>query len=261
MRTVLIFHLPCSAQETLDARLDARVDTMLEQGLMAELEAFWRQLHAAQPAGLMNNGQLDYTRGILQAIGFKEFEPYLLQQCADAEPTAKRLRASEEEEPENVLAVCVEQMKRATRRYARRQLTWLRNRLLRQTDFAVYRMDSTRPQDWAQTVRSPALALACALVNNESPPPALVAQHQASTANSSATATTRPMQHRCEPCGGRVYVGEHQWQEHLRSRRHKKAAANARRRRDRKPAMDDHEAVEGGGREGKEEEEESREEK
>lgn len=107
-------YLDCE-QTALDARLDARVDDMLAQGLLAELEAFQARMAAASP-----DGELDYTRGLLQAIGFKEFREYMAagDDCAPADK-ARLLEAG------------VADMKRATRRYARRQTTWIRNRLLR----------------------------------------------------------------------------------------------------------------------------------
>ncbi|KAJ3043394.1 hypothetical protein HDV00_005092 [Rhizophlyctis rosea] len=65
-----------------------------------------------------------YTRGILQAIGFKEFHPYFTYLSSHPLPPADDPRLQE------LLAQGVEDMKRATRNYARRQVAWMRNRLV-----------------------------------------------------------------------------------------------------------------------------------
>lgn len=77
----------------LYARIDARVERMLRQGLLEEARLVYthrKQYHTA-----------------VQAIGYKEFFPYF-------EGTA-------------ALAECTASLKRASRRYAKRQLTWFRH--------------------------------------------------------------------------------------------------------------------------------------
>ena len=74
-------------------RIDLRVDKMLEQGILGEAETVW--LHKAE------------YRTAAQAIGYKEFFPYF--------------------EGNQSLAACTAALKQATRRYAKRQLTWFRH--------------------------------------------------------------------------------------------------------------------------------------
>ena len=74
-------------------RIDLRVDKMLEQGILGEAETVW--LHKAE------------YRTAAQAIGYKEFFPYF--------------------EGTRSLAACTAALKQATRRYAKRQLTWFRH--------------------------------------------------------------------------------------------------------------------------------------
>ena len=74
-------------------RIDLRVDKMLEQGILGEAETVW--LHKAE------------YRTAAQAIGYKEFFPYF--------------------EGTQSLAACTAALKQATRRYAKRQLTWFRH--------------------------------------------------------------------------------------------------------------------------------------
>lgn len=79
-------------RQVLYDRIDRRVDQMIEQGLVEETRR------------LLGDGQLVGTAA--QAIGYKELVPYLR---GEAE-----------------LSTCVETLKRASRNYAKRQLTWLR---------------------------------------------------------------------------------------------------------------------------------------
>lgn len=78
-------------RETLYSRIDKRVDLMLEAGLLAEAEEFFTHK--------------DYVTAS-QAIGYKELKPYFDGECS--------------------LTEAVENLKRETRRYAKRQLTWFR---------------------------------------------------------------------------------------------------------------------------------------
>ena len=71
-------------------RINRRVDLMMEQGLLEE-------------AGAFREARLETSA---QAIGYKELFPYL--------------------EGEKSLPECLESLKQATRRYAKRQLTWFR---------------------------------------------------------------------------------------------------------------------------------------
>ncbi|MBR6557071.1 MAG: tRNA (adenosine(37)-N6)-dimethylallyltransferase MiaA [Clostridia bacterium] len=80
-------------RELLYTRIDMRVDAMLEEGLLSEVEE------------LLARG-LSPECTALQAIGYKEFVGALRGECTVAE--------------------AAEELKRATRRYAKRQLTWFR---------------------------------------------------------------------------------------------------------------------------------------
>ncbi len=83
--------LTCRDREKLYRRIDDRVDAMLQNGLLAEVEA------------LMNRG---LSKTAFQAIGYKELYGYF--------------------KGELPLTEAVENLKRQTRRYAKRQLTWFR---------------------------------------------------------------------------------------------------------------------------------------
>ena len=87
-----VITLTFSSRELLYSRIDTRVDDMLEQGLLDETRR------------LMDEGVFERSQTAAQAIGYKELLPYLRGECA--------------------LDICVDELKRATRRYAKRQITW-----------------------------------------------------------------------------------------------------------------------------------------
>ncbi len=72
-----------------------------------------------------------YTEGIFQAIGYKEFAPYL---DLDRE-------GQESEKGKEVLKECCDVLKRKTARYAKVQLNWIRNHLL--PSMTIHRVDSS----------------------------------------------------------------------------------------------------------------------
>ena len=78
-------------RQLLYDRIDRRVDDMMARGLLKEAENYYRLPQAATAS---------------QAIGYKELKPYF--------------------DGEIPLEEAVENLKRATRRYAKRQLTWFR---------------------------------------------------------------------------------------------------------------------------------------
>lgn len=88
----LLYGLDFPQRSQLYARINARVDAMMDAGLLEEARGVYAHRGAYRTAA--------------QAIGYKEFFPYF----EGAVP----------------LESCIEQLKQATRRYAKRQLTWFR---------------------------------------------------------------------------------------------------------------------------------------
>lgn len=78
-------------RETLYSRINKRVDIMLQNGLLDEAKEYL---------------ELSNDTTASQAIGYKELSPYF--------------------KGEKSLEECIESLKRETRRYAKRQLTWFR---------------------------------------------------------------------------------------------------------------------------------------
>lgn len=81
-----------SSRETLYARINQRVDRMMQDGLLDEVQRLFREKKLSGTAA--------------QAIGYKEFLPYFQQDMS--------------------LDTCVELLKQHSRNYAKRQLTWFK---------------------------------------------------------------------------------------------------------------------------------------
>ncbi len=60
----------------LNPKLDKRVDEMIERGLLKELQEF-RTLHKDPEVS-------DFSKGAMQAIGYKEFDEYFQLQDSEA---------------------------------------------------------------------------------------------------------------------------------------------------------------------------------
>ncbi len=99
-------------RKTLYDRIDRRVDMMLEKGLVREARDFFSLKDSSTAA---------------QAIGYKELKPYI-----------------DGEEP---LESCVERLKRETRRYAKRQLTWFHK------DERIYRIPADESTKYEEILR------------------------------------------------------------------------------------------------------------
>lgn len=106
----VLFALCPKERQVLYDRIDRRVDQMAEMGLIEEVRR------------LLDQGKLTGTAA--QAIGYKELVPYL--------------------KGEAPLSDCLDTLKRASRKYAKRQLTWLRR------DKRVYWLYYNSPEEFSE---------------------------------------------------------------------------------------------------------------
>ncbi|GJJ12488.1 hypothetical protein Clacol_006730 [Clathrus columnatus] len=137
----LIFWLYANS-DVLYPRLETRVDEMMKQGLVNEVIALRDTLRLKIPSRLTDNEM----PGIYQSIGFKEFADYLSTES----PTKKQYEES------------VERIKISTRQYAKRQVHWIRNKLLpaiehsdtSESKVIMYLLDATEGPEWQAHQRS-----------------------------------------------------------------------------------------------------------
>lgn len=208
----LFLWVDCDDWDALSARLDARIDEMLARGLLAEIAEF--------KAAATSAGQTSFERGIHQAIGVREFWPI----CGTA--------AAEEEDPA-ALAAATDAMKRNTRKYARQQVRWIRNRLERGGVRLVRLALGADTSRWNVDVLEPALLSARAFLAETAVPGVSTGAAAAAAAASAVPGSysVGQWQNRvCDLCGGRVLHGEHEWAAHIKSNHHKAMKRQQRRR-------------------------------
>eukprot|EP00063_Salmo_salar_P066890 XP_014041725.1 PREDICTED: tRNA dimethylallyltransferase, mitochondrial-like [Salmo salar] len=186
--------------ESIDKRLDRRVDDMMLAGLLDELRDFHLRFNQQK----VQDQSQDYQHGIFQSIGFKEFHEYLT--CPDE---------TTQEARETLRNQGVENLKMATRRYARKQNKWVRNRFLKRPGDnvpAVYGLDVTDLSQWEETVLSPALLILDRLTKGERPTVEPMRVEGAGKRN-------KRSRHTCELCD-KVIIGDLEWTAHLKSKKH-----------------------------------------
>ncbi|GAA5868975.1 hypothetical protein JCM3774_002437 [Rhodotorula dairenensis] len=161
----LIFWL-FAENESLHPRLDRRVDKMIERGLLDEIDELWQI--ANRPGAEPTN----YSKGIYQSIGYKEFEPYLSRKHRDPTRTV-------ESDPElrRLFEQGLQEMKSSTRQYAKRQVKWIKTKLLpavRATgdgEVEVFLLDASDLGRWQDNVGKPAVDILTSFLNETQPLP------------------------------------------------------------------------------------------
>ncbi|XP_055325712.1 tRNA dimethylallyltransferase [Sitodiplosis mosellana] len=216
-----------SDQEKLNARIDRRIDSMVNEGMLFEVRECYN---------LLKNDGIDPTRGIMQAIGFKEFLPYLekyTDQTFDTEITEfirehggltgqkKFIIKNRITDALKLLEDCLDELRLQTKRYSKRQLKWIRNRLVSTKGRyvpPVYELDSTDAEtNWHTNVFSKAENIIQSYIDNveANVRPAEKKEHPAAHLNMHVT-------HFCDVCNRR-FVGDLDYNIHLSSATHWKA--------------------------------------
>ncbi|KAK8825060.1 tRNA isopentenyltransferase [Blastocystis sp. ATCC 50177/Nand II] len=193
----VVIWLSCQP-EVLAARLDKRVDGMLAAGLLAENTAFVQR----------NIEGSDIGRGVWQAIGLKEFMPLYL----DAAGRYNHRTAVDAESAE--VQEMVARVKVDTQQYAKRQITWIRNRLLARVQHLI-QLDTSQLDRWDDVVLNPAVNVVEHLMAGTLP--AVKVNH----AFWEQQSESRNKKFVCDVCK-KVIMGEEQWHDHLRGRVHKR---------------------------------------
>uniref|UniRef100_A0A8D0AHE8 tRNA isopentenyltransferase 1 n=2 Tax=Sander lucioperca TaxID=283035 RepID=A0A8D0AHE8_SANLU len=173
---------------------------MLSAGLIEEL----RDFHVRYNQQKVQDDSQNYQQGIFQSIGFKEFHDYL---------TAPG--SSTQQEKDTLRDKGIEALKIATRRYARKQNKWVRNRFLKRPGDnvpVVYGLDVTDVSRWEETVLNPALQILDSLSKGEEPTIQPIRVQEAEQRN-------KRSHHTCDLCD-KVIIGDLEWTAHLRSKKH-----------------------------------------
>lgn len=143
-----------SERDVLNTRLDKRVDKMIEMGVEQECRELYRvaeRIQAPVTSGVFQAIGMNPNRRLYLCSGYREFVP-VIEAGAQDDVSALRKEA-------------IEQMKSHTRKYVRRQLSWINNRLIplcaqQGGRTPIYILDATDPTNWDTKVLAPALAIA-----------------------------------------------------------------------------------------------------
>lgn len=184
----------------------------------------------------------DYTKGLRQAIGVREFEPFLShyvvehhKSCGESHNQTLNdqilkqniehiVDSLDDSEWKDLLTEAIEQVKLNTRRLVRHQRRRI-NRLQMLYGWNIHYVDATKSiisgadDVWAVEVVKPSVGIIKSFLTGES-----------STENGSnaSEVRTKPMQkdlwtqHICEACGNKVLRGAHEWEQHQQGRGHRK---------------------------------------
>ncbi|GAA5976534.1 hypothetical protein JCM10908_005534 [Rhodotorula pacifica] len=235
----LIFWL-FAENESLHPRLDRRVDKMIERGLLDEIDELWQI--ANRPGAEPTN----YSKGIYQSIGYKEFEPYLSRkhrdpsQTLDTDPDLRRL-----------FEQGLQEMKSSTRHYAKRQVKWIKTKLLPAVrasgggEVEVFLLDASDLDQWQANVSDPAVEILNAFLDGSTPLPdpttlsTTAAQHLAAPRAAAPEALAKRSCALCSRDPAQPFmVEERDWNNHLKTRSHRMALKRAARGEERKKYLE-----------------------
>ncbi|KAJ8768066.1 hypothetical protein K2173_021006 [Erythroxylum novogranatense] len=205
----------------LDQYVGERVDCMIDAGLLGEVYEIY-------------SPNSDYTRGLRQAIGVREFEEFLGFDIMEANKDEvnhkitmntimmKILHSSDDNQLKFLLTEAIEKVKANTRRLVRRQ----KRRLTRlQTLFGwnMHYVDATASisgrseESWAVDVVEPAVKIVRSFLSNGRGSVPL-----GFYGNGTEVQRNLWTQYICKACGDRVLRGAYEWEQHKQGRGHRK---------------------------------------
>ncbi len=98
-------------------------------------------------------------------IGFKEFLPFLIER--EKQKRAEGGGGDEDHSKlEKLLQQCLVNLKVGTRQYAKRQLSWIRNRFLNR-NLRVLSLDTSDVKGWDERIRAPSVDFVNAFLTAE----------------------------------------------------------------------------------------------
>eukprot|EP00055_Hartaetosiga_balthica_P015605 m.93283 g.93283 ORF g.93283 m.93283 type:complete len:492 (-) comp8909_c0_seq2:2079-3554(-) len=268
----LFFWIDCEQSE-LDQRLDKRVDAMLDMGLLREVyehflfvssypSIFTKEISLKKDSE-GTKVEWEFERGVLQSIGFKEFQPLFeytagehgfpnLECCREDKSRCCMNKMIIQHEDctignacsdvtcckiddklwadffelfcknqtcEAMLTTCVNTMKQHTRRYARKQTQWIRNRICTAREgLFVYRLDASSLATWEEDVFDVAAGIVQEALDSSKPPPSNVEMNPFLEEGQKLKTWKK---HFCDKCN-QTLNGDCEWKVHLKSRKHRK---------------------------------------
>lgn len=214
-------------REVLVDRVNRRVESMIDLGLLSEVE----KLYQCKTTMIRQGANTDFARGVWEAIGIRSFFPYF-----DALSSGKM-------SPEEAITIrneAVEQTKSLTRRYAKQQIKWIGIKLFQALQDAdridnFFLLDGTDLNKWTERVQDCAFSVTEKFLRNEPLP-------KPSSLSEEAEKLLVPRQDydlsrrrdlwsrkTCDVCN-MTAVTEDAWLKHIQGSRHKRALKSMRKR-------------------------------
>jgi tRNA dimethylallyltransferase len=216
----LVFWVHAS-KAVLHSRLDSRVLEMVKEGLLEEIKCLDEFQLATKEAG----EDIDKTRGIWVAIGYKEFEQYR---------AALNTKTADEKFLESLMRDAIARTQAATRRYSNHQIRWIRTKLLNATARSsasnkFFLLDGSDLSQWNKDVARSAVDLAEKFLCGEKLPEPNGLSEAAKeflVPKGEDLSHTRELWFRrtCESCDVTAVTAK-DWEKHVCSKRHRKMLA------------------------------------
>ncbi|KAJ9177968.1 hypothetical protein P3X46_009891 [Hevea brasiliensis] len=232
-----------AAIPVLDQYVGQRVDCMIDAGLLGEVYDIY-------------NPNSDYTRGLRQAIGVREFEDFLrayllagrndkasdstnesrFMMSANKDKILKNdiwevLYSSDNNELKVLLAEAIDKMKANTRRLVRRQKRML-TRLQTLFGWNIHYVDATESiscksdESWYIQVVGSAVEIIRSFLSEDGR--SLLDLGACDGARMKTIERNLWTQYVCKACGDRVLRGAHEWEQHKQGRGHRKRISQLR---------------------------------
>lgn len=229
----------------LDEYVEHRVDCMVDAGLLGEIYDIYCL-------------DADYTRGLRQAIGVREFENFLRVYFSDCQngkendltgashlrmPTNKHdkilkenmatiLNSTDEKQLKLLVKEAIDKVKLNTRRLIRRQKRRLK-RLQMLFGWDIQYVDATESflcannDSWAANVIQPSVRIISSFLDEDE---SSFRNPEAGTGTGGLKLSQRDLwtQYVCKACGDRVLRGGHEWEQHKQGRGHRKRMSRLR---------------------------------
>eukprot|EP01091_Cochliopodium_minus_P000565 TRINITY_DN1050_c0_g1_i1.p1 TRINITY_DN1050_c0_g1~~TRINITY_DN1050_c0_g1_i1.p1 ORF type:complete len:303 (+),score=83.46 TRINITY_DN1050_c0_g1_i1:292-1200(+) len=206
----LIFWLGCE-NSILGERIKNRTQMMVDNGGLDEIYELNERL--------ISFGYENYYKsrgGLLQSIGFKEFEDILRYRKNKDENNIKDDKdlniVQDIDVEKKILSECIDKLNHHTIKYAKKQILWIKNRILTR-DIPIYYLDTSYLDKWDQKVSIISKDIVHSFVNNLSIP------HQDFIAKRNQKAEYDDKILDCEFCKKKIW-GEFQINIHLKSKPH-----------------------------------------
>jgi tRNA dimethylallyltransferase len=214
-------------KDQLRSRLDARVEKMLQAGLLDEVNDMYHFKSQKESMGDM----VDVTKGIWVSIGFKEFAKFRAVATINANDYSEK---EKEKQLDALRKEAIIQTQSATRQYAKRQVRWIQvkfvNAMIRaNATHRMFLLDGSDISQWNTTVSQPAQHIARKFLAGHVLP---TAAEVCEAAVIMLTPPSKDLSHArhlwvkntCEVCNVTSVTTEG-WEKHVRSHRHRKLLA------------------------------------